>query len=328
MYFNYVMIQPIPLTMKNEKRLRTALLVVLSVLGIIALGILQDYFQSLRNEYAFYFSESLLFKVFWIFVVPVAFGGLWIVKKLFAHDHFHLHSLVKLLLFLSLTIPIHAVIFSCAVFAVSAMFFDHTYSFIGNLTYTFTSDFLMYVVVYGSFGVIAFRREAAWKKVLQNKHENSNSNREAINHHSESLTQTLFGAGSQQSQVISPQVVSPHVRHILVGTSKHRVSVPLADILCITSSAPYITIQTKTKEFLHAETLKAVHEILPQEQFVRIHKSTIINLEQVISSTSRLNGDYDILLTNGQEVRLSRNYAKEFKEKFERFVHPQHDTSP
>lgn len=55
---------------------------------------------------------------------------------------------------------------------------------------------------------------------------------------------------------------------------------------------------------------------LDTRTFVRVHKSTIVNLEKVSSFKSRLNGDYDLLLKNGTIVRLSRTYAANFKNEF------------
>jgi len=49
-------------------------------------------------------------------------------------------------------------------------------------------------------------------------------------------------------------------------------------------------------------------------RFVKIHRSCIVNMDKVISYKSRLNGDYDVSLSGDIQVRLSRNYAKEFKE--------------
>ena len=51
--------------------------------------------------------------------------------------------------------------------------------------------------------------------------------------------------------------------------------------------------------------------------FVQIHKSLIVNLAHVESYKSRLNGDYDITMSNGTSLRLSRTYARAFKAKFE-----------
>jgi len=40
----------------------------------------------------------------------------------------------------------------------------------------------------------------------------------------------------------------------------------------------------------------------------RIHKSSIVNLSQVKELKPKQNGDYEVTLKNGRELRLSRNY--------------------
>ncbi|RYF37203.1 MAG: LytTR family transcriptional regulator, partial [Cytophagaceae bacterium] len=47
------------------------------------------------------------------------------------------------------------------------------------------------------------------------------------------------------------------------------------------------------------------------------HKSCIVNITKVRSYQSRLNGDYDLLLSNEVVLRVSRNYASGFKTAFE-----------
>lgn len=87
------------------------------------------------------------------------------------------------------------------------------------------------------------------------------------------------------------------------------------DIYQITAETPYISIQLNDKKYLHTETLKSMSTQLDNKVFVRVHKSSIINLDKVVSLKSRLNGDYDITLKNGAEIRLSRNYVADFKSK-------------
>lgn len=295
---------------------RTALLL---TAGLIMFAIAQDFFQSLRNGYAFYWTESLLFKVFWAFFVPVGYLAFLLVQRFYEVErnfeigndaafgekeaeanHYQWHNFLKVFFFVCFAIPIHAVLFSLTVYLCSAMFFDHTYSLIGNLTYTFSNDSILYVVVYSGAGFLAFRRFVNMPQPLLG------------------AQQEYYSTGNNIGEKSIPTIpVLNHARQMFVGTTKHRVAVAFDDIICINSSSPYTAIQTKHKEYLHAETLKSLLFILPQEQFVRIHKSTIVNIHAVISYTSRLNGDYDILLSNRQEVRLSRNYARGFKERLE-----------
>ncbi|WP_373495805.1 LytTR family DNA-binding domain-containing protein [Aquiflexum sp.] len=94
------------------------------------------------------------------------------------------------------------------------------------------------------------------------------------------------------------------------------MSIYTNEILFISSNPPYINIHLTAKKYIHKETLKSVSGKLDHEIFVRIHKSTIVNINKVYSYRSRLNGDYDLTLADGTELRLSRNYSSVFKEKF------------
>ena len=103
------------------------------------------------------------------------------------------------------------------------------------------------------------------------------------------------------------------LQKLIFNNGRNYISVAINEILYINTSAPYIVIHTQKQQYLYASTLKLIEEKLDQQQFVRVHKSTIINLNMVVSYHSRLNGDFDILLINRASIRLSRNYAPAFK---------------
>lgn len=62
-----------------------------------------------------------------------------------------------------------------------------------------------------------------------------------------------------------------------------------------------ITIQGK--EIVMSKTLKYLEEALPTNVFIRIHKSTLVNLNYVVNY-SRDNG-YSVLMTNGKQLQVS-----------------------
>lgn len=123
-------------------------------------------------------------------------------------------------------------------------------------------------------------------------------------------------------QVSKPQSVELHHpvtfhQFILVADTaytKHRIDVN--EILYIAASAPYVSIHLAQKKYLHTQTLRRLQTELDPNQFVRIHKSYMVNLALVVSIHSRQNGDYDICLANNTRLRLSRNYAGTFKQKY------------
>jgi DNA-binding LytR/AlgR family response regulator len=89
--------------------------------------------------------------------------------------------------------------------------------------------------------------------------------------------------------------------------------VDTSSIRWIQADAGYLEIHTPEKVHVVVDSLKHMLTLLDPEQFRRIHKSTIVNLRMIDSFRSRHNGDYDVLLKDGSNIRLSRNYAKPLK---------------
>ncbi len=87
------------------------------------------------------------------------------------------------------------------------------------------------------------------------------------------------------------------------------------------ANPPYINLHLEGKKYLYNETLKSISVKLNPEQFVRVHKSTIVNIKMVASFTTRLNGDYDLTLNNYTQIRVSRNFAADFKDLFNKTHH-------
>ena len=68
---------------------------------------------------------------------------------------------------------------------------------------------------------------------------------------------------------------------IFVRHHNTMVKVDIKDILYIEAERNYCRIFSKTKEYLLVMTLKDMAEKLPQQHFLRVHRSFIINLSQI-----------------------------------------------
>jgi len=66
--------------------------------------------------------------------------------------------------------------------------------------------------------------------------------------------------------------------------ANHKIyKVKYTDIMYIEGLKEYVSFHTKTKKIIVLESLKKLEETLPSTQFLRIHKSYIINTEMVTS---------------------------------------------
>jgi len=59
------------------------------------------------------------------------------------------------------------------------------------------------------------------------------------------------------------------------------VKVDIKDILYIEAERNYCRIYSKGKEYLLVITLKDIDEKLPNQHFIRVHRSFIVNLSQI-----------------------------------------------
>lgn len=62
--------------------------------------------------------------------------------------------------------------------------------------------------------------------------------------------------------------------------------------------------------------LEEVGQLLPSDNFCRIHRSHLVNLEQVIRFNA--DGTESVLMTNGESLEVARDRKVEFIEKFTR----------
>jgi two-component system LytT family response regulator len=78
----------------------------------------------------------------------------------------------------------------------------------------------------------------------------------------------------------------------------------------------YIRVHTPRKTYLIRETLSAVEQRLDGASFVRVHRSTIVNVSAVREVVQAANNDAVIVLRNGEKLRASRRYRDALASRF------------
>ncbi len=173
----------------------------------------------------------------------------------------------------------HLLLVPLTVWGLSVIFREQAYGFVKVLTYTLANDLVKILLIYGIFIFLMKFLESKRKKEAIENQDSSN-------------------------------------QYLLLSSGKNNTRIKLSEILYIKAATPYISIQLEQKQYLHSESLKSIVEKL-DARFIRVHKSSIVNIDKVLSYKSRLNGDYDLMLQDGTETRLSRNYVNQFKSNFE-----------
>ncbi len=81
-----------------------------------------------------------------------------------------------------------------------------------------------------------------------------------------------------------------------------------ADIAWIESAQNYVEIHEDKQSHLLRETMSAIEQKLSPDKFVRISRSTIVNIEKIKELQPLFYGEYTVTLQNGKRLTLSRRY--------------------
>lgn len=106
--------------------------------------------------------------------------------------------------------------------------------------------------------------------------------------------------------------------YFFVNTKEESKFVKLNSIKCIVAADIYTEILTdKNEKFLISKPMHEWETQLPEKNFIRIHRSTIINLEHVVKVEKWFNYTYQVYLEHINEpFTISRRYATKIKGKF------------
>lgn len=103
------------------------------------------------------------------------------------------------------------------------------------------------------------------------------------------------------------------IQRLAIKVKNKYYFIPTKDIKYIKSSSYYVEIFTTNKEkFIHRISIKDFIKKLDSTLFIRVNRSTIINVYQVKELVSEGQGDFSILMLDGSYFYLSKNYKKEF----------------
>ena len=131
----------------------------------------------------------------------------------------------------------------------------------------------------------------------------------------ESLARLRVQDSEQPSQCQPAQNFRKDDR-IFIQTENEQRFIPVQDILAVTSAGGnYSSAHLKGRgECLVRRTLKQWEEMLPTELFLRIHRSSIIQLNRIQTLHPEINGTYQVLLSGiKQPFTVSRRAASLLK---------------
>jgi two-component system LytT family response regulator len=129
------------------------------------------------------------------------------------------------------------------------------------------------------------------------------------------LVLSKTGEKAKVSGLVTALESNPELLQRIAVKTRHKIEViPVTGIIYIEADDDYVTIHTATDKFLKEKTMKYMESHLDPTQFVRVHRSYIVNVNQIARLELYQKETYNVLLKNGVSIRASSSGYKELKQ--------------
>ena len=135
--------------------------------------------------------------------------------------------------------------------------------------------------------------------------------REAVARARVALAEREAGGGRPAAPVAGAR---PAPERLVVKTGSRSTLLRVADIDYVQAAGNYVEIHAGPEVHLSRDTLARLERELDPRRFVRIHRSTIVNVERVRHLEPLFHGDHAVFLTGGARLTLSRDHWPRLQE--------------
>ena len=111
-----------------------------------------------------------------------------------------------------------------------------------------------------------------------------------------------------QTSLQAPGSANPYANRIVFKSRGRILFLPVSSIRWIGAEENYVRICTEGESYLLREPIGRLEEKLDPQLFLRVHRSSIVNLQFVKEVRTESTGESVVILLNGQRLSMSRSY--------------------
>ena len=115
--------------------------------------------------------------------------------------------------------------------------------------------------------------------------------------------------GGRLHAIVDSVRAAQPLRRFLVKTASRVYAVRADDVETIEAAGHYVELRTAAGTHLVRDSLSAIERRLDPARFVRVHRSTVVNVDKVAELRPAFHGEFEVVMTSGRRLHCSRTYA-------------------
>lgn len=126
-----------------------------------------------------------------------------------------------------------------------------------------------------------------------------------------------LGAASPAGGVAEAGSTAKPLERLVVKRGDRSILVPVDTVDWLEAANYYVVLHVGSETYVLDDSMANLEKRLG-DRFVRIHRSTIVNLDRVVELHRMFHGDFSVILEDGTELKLSRTYRSGLEERLGR----------
>jgi two-component system LytT family response regulator len=164
---------------------------------------------------------------------------------------------------------------------------------------------VVFITAYDEHALEAFRANAVQYLL---KPVDRNEFRAAMSRVRQLAASRNRGEDAMRALVGTTPARTSYLKRVVVKSQERTVLLKMTVIDWFESCGNYVRVHTGNEQYLLRQTMATLESTLNPQEFVRIHRTAIVNLDAVKEIVAGSHGEHLVKLRNGASLTLSRTY--------------------
>lgn len=173
------------------------------------------------------------------------------------------------------------------------------------------APYIVFTTAYDAYAIEAFKIHALDYLLKPIDEDRFNDSMEKVIAHFNVQKSSDFNLKLMKMVKAFEQPQSDHLTTITLTDRGREEIVDLDDVMYLEANGNYVNLVTKDKTHLHRTTMNAVSDQLNPEDFMRIHRSYIVNKRFIKKCTYLSNNEYEFAMKNGKVLVSGRSFKQD-----------------
>jgi len=162
---------------------------------------------------------------------------------------------------------------------------------------------IIFTTAYDEYALKAFEENATDYLLKPFSFERFKESIERVNNNQKTI--------EPRNNKISP---NPKLRRIVVKEGNNINLINFDEIESLRASDDYVIIKTDNAEFVKNQTMNHYEESMCDGNFIRVHRSSIVNIDKIKSMAHVAKENYELIMLSGERIKISKSNIKKIKE--------------